>query len=308
MHKRHSYRIHLQAIALSLVLILAAFTGLAHAEDWPKGYVVYTQSPDNHYGILVPSVEAAEENEALGQKNYFANLKTHRLLGKISGADYFANQNHRGLKMVCPDDASWCVVQYDDRFGFSSISVIEPKGAKFEQLELGDRIQKTLAGAMKAKGDPDAASGGVAFPYYRFDHGKILIRAMSTTDPKQLDPKHGHYAFFRGAYDVAARKWLSADARPLTFEQSENSETALEAIDETLAHTEFQKEEDKYQSLDDSMNAVYGFLHTILPSTQFITVKKEQIEWLKTRDAAATTTEKCALLQARIKALQELIW
>jgi hypothetical protein len=36
--------------------------------------------------------------------------------------------------------------------------------------------------------------------------------------------------------------------------------------------------------------------------------KKEQIEWLKKRDAAPSADEKCKLMEARIKALQELVW
>src|SRR5437016_2482929 len=109
-------------------LACLALARLAGAEDWPKGYVPYedTQSPDGRYGVLVPTYEAWDSNEAAEEVNYFADLKEHRLLGKIKGADYFEHQNHRGLSAVWADDSSWCVTQYDDRFGFSSISIIEP--------------------------------------------------------------------------------------------------------------------------------------------------------------------------------------
>jgi uncharacterized protein YecT (DUF1311 family) len=55
------------------------------------------------------------------------------------------------------------------------------------------------------------------------------------------------------------------------------------------------------------MNQVYGFVRTILPPARFATVKKEQIEWLKKRDAASLE-EKSKLTQERVKTLQELLW
>src|SRR5438045_3048840 len=87
-------------------------------EEWPEGYVVYenTESPDERYGILVPTYEASEKEGSLTEKNYLADLKNHRLLGKIAGADYFEHENHRGLKTIWAEDSSWCIVQYDDRF------------------------------------------------------------------------------------------------------------------------------------------------------------------------------------------------
>lgn len=71
------------------------------ADDWPEGYDVYdgAKSPDKRYGILVPSVDAWEKDESLEETNYLADLKNHRLLGKIAGADYFRSQNHRGLEV-----------------------------------------------------------------------------------------------------------------------------------------------------------------------------------------------------------------
>jgi hypothetical protein len=45
-----------------------------------------------------------------------------------------------------------------------------------------------------------------------------------------------------------------------------------------------------------------------LPPARFTAVKREQIEWLKKRNAAPSTGEKCKLMKARINALQELVW
>ena len=70
----------------------------------------------------------------------------------------------------------------------------------------------------------------------------------------------------------------------------------------------FATEEDKAKWLDDRMNEVYLAVRLVLPSTRFAAVKKEQIEWLKKREAASSVEEKSKLTEARTKALQELLW
>jgi len=57
-----------------------------------------------------------------------------------------------------------------------------------------------------------------------------------------------------------------------------------------------------------NVNKVYRAAQFILPPARFAAVKREQIEWLKKRNAAPSTEEKCKLMEARIKALQELVW
>jgi uncharacterized protein YecT (DUF1311 family) len=81
------------------------------------------------------------------------------------------------------------------------------------------------------------------------------------------------------------------------------------AISNRISSTQtFQNEEDKAESLDKKMNKVYRAAQFILLPARFTAVKKEQIEWLKKRNAAPSTEEKCKLMEARIKALQELVW
>ena len=60
--------------------------------------------------------------------------------------------------------------------------------------------------------------------------------------------------------------------------------------------------------LDERLNEVYTSVRLLLPPNSFAAVKKEQIEWLKERDAAGSVEEKCKSMEARIKALQELVW
>jgi len=122
----------------------------AAAGDWPDGCVVCenTQSPDERYGILVPSMDAWEKDESLEETNYLADLKAHQLMGKIRGADYFEHQNHRGLQVTWAPDSTWCIVEYDGRFGFDTISILELKGSGFVQTDIGKQIDKSLKAAV----------------------------------------------------------------------------------------------------------------------------------------------------------------
>jgi hypothetical protein len=73
--------------------LLALFFGLslnvalsetATAVNWPDGYVVYenTASPNERYGVLVPTMEACEQDESLGEANYLADIKTIESSGR----------------------------------------------------------------------------------------------------------------------------------------------------------------------------------------------------------------------------------
>jgi uncharacterized protein YecT (DUF1311 family) len=297
-----------------LILLCAAALNVAGlkapAADWPDGYVVYenTESPDGRYGILVPSADAWEQDESLGETNYFANLKRHLLMGKIQDANYFEHQNHAALQVVWAPDSSWCVVEYDGRFGFGAISILEPKDSSFVQTDIGKRIDKTLATAIEKESQDTEDSGGDATTYFRISgDGKLQARAVSTTDPKHLSKGGGYCALFAGTFDLRAKKWLAAKARSISRVEHDGAQQALSDSD-IEAEIASMGTEDKLESLDESLNGVYAMLRVILPPARFATVKKEQIEWLKKRDATGSAEEKCKLIAARIKTLQELLW
>ncbi len=278
--------------------------------NWPDGYVVYanTASPDGRYGVLVPTMEAWEQDESLSEANYLADIKNHRVLGKIDKVDYFEHQNHRGLEVFWAPQSSVCVVENDGRYGADSISVLEINDSSFAQTEIGDRIQKSLDGAMKKQAHAPEMAGDVS-PYFRFGTDrKVRVRALSQNNPKQFEDVKTYYALFQGTFDVAAKKWTVTDARSISAEQDDALETAYSDLEQDLEHTTFQNEEDKAESLDKKMNKVYSAAQFILPPARFSAVKREQIEWLKKRNAAPSTDEKCKLMEARIKALQELVW
>ena len=88
---------------------------------------------DGLYGVLAPTMEAWEQDESLSQANYLADLKIHRVLGKLDSVDYFEHQNHRSLAAYWAPDSSICVVENDARYGAESISVL------FELFSNGDR-------------------------------------------------------------------------------------------------------------------------------------------------------------------------
>ena len=56
------------------------------------------------------------------------------------------------------------------------------------------------------------------------------------------------------------------------------------------------------------MNSAYQAAKLILPPARFAKLKQEQTEWLKKRDSAASIEEKCKLMKARIKSLQDWLW
>ena len=98
------------------------------------------------------------------------------------------------------------------------------------------------------------------------------------------------------------------DARSINADQDDALSAAYSDLEQDLEHRTFENEENKADLLDETMNRVYRAAQLILPSARFAAVKKEQIEWLKKRDAASSISEKCKLVEARIKALQELVW
>ena len=311
---------------LTALTLAAAFARLVQAEDWPTGYVVAERStsPDGRFGILVEGKEKVlkdeEEstNDVTEYVNYLADLKAHRLLGKIEGSDYFEHQNHRDLHVQWSTDSKLCVATYWGRFGFGTIIVLEPIDDHFNQLEIGERVQKESDAATKQAG-PDPDSVYIA-PYFRFEAGgKIKVRAVGQNNPKQLDNVKTYYTFFRGTYDYSAKKWTAAEARTTTAELNEHLDSVLAEDPEksvfvgtnppdTFEGTLVASEEEKVEVLDQTLNHIYQALRLLLPPGQFAKLKKEEKDWAAKFEAAASPAEKSALLASRIRTLQDVLW
>jgi uncharacterized protein YecT (DUF1311 family) len=311
-----------------VLLVAAALNfselGIAAAGDWPKDYVVKenSESPDGRYAVLVQSMDAATAQEDNESSVYLADVRNHTTLGGIDKVDYFEHQNHRGLEVFWAPDSSYCVVENDGRYGVDTISILEIKDSSFVQTEIGERIQKSLDGAMKKQSHDSEMAGDVS-PYFRLGTDrKVRVRAVSQNNPKQFEEVKTYYALFQGTYDLAAKKWTTTDSRSINSEESDTLGSAYQdnsathmivAADpaqapENFTGSVFSSEEEKADALDKIMNDVYQAVRYVLPANRFAKVKQEQVAWLKTREAADSAEEKSKLTESRIKTLQDLLW
>jgi len=296
-----------------LFALVVTFRTVASGE-WPENYIVHedSESPDGHYGVLVLSQQAAiDQDETDGNTTYLANLQTRKTLGEIRETDYFENQNHRDLQIVWAPDSSTCVLQYDGRYGFESVFVLELKGESFRQIDIGNHIQKTLGRLFD----------GYINAYFRFgpDH-KLKVRALSFTNPTALPDQPSNYGVFQGTFDLKTGKWNQVSAKKTddfdalqTGYQDDFAKYIIVApspadVPENFTGSVFSSEEKKFDALDKTMNDVYQAVRAVTPPDRFAKVKQEQIAWLKTRDAAQSVEEKAKLTESRIRTLQELLW
>ncbi|MHA3774579.1 lysozyme inhibitor LprI family protein [Verrucomicrobiota bacterium sgz303538] len=288
-----------------LLLIQGLVYSTAVAVPWPEGHVVVegSESPDGRYGVLIPTAEVAPDDDT-DAVNYLADLKAHKNLGMIDGSNYFQRQNHRSLSVYWSADSKWCVVKYEARFGFASVAVLEVGPNHFAQVDIGGSIQKQLnAAVVKCTGDSD--SRGDASAYFRLSADrKVRVRAVGSTNPKRFEDQKTCCALFQGTFDLTTRKWSVTDARSISETECDDSYEVYGSQD----GVSFSTEDGKAEWLDKKMNVIYKFLRSILTPERFSEVKKEQLAWLKKRDAAASTAEKCRLLEVRIKALQDFAW
>jgi hypothetical protein len=305
-------RYHLFIWRLFLGSFFAVCTNV-RGEDWPKGYVVHegTVSPDERYGIAVPDTRTSGVSEGAG--NYLADLKSHQTLGEIAYDDYYSEgENHRGLYAIWAPDSTWCVVVYKGRFGFDSVAILERKRSGLTETEIGKRIEKSMATA--------AGEEGTGSVFFRPGADrKLLVRALYYTGNPKGQDKNTRYARFEGTFDLNSRKWTKAEARKTKAWDALETAYSNYAVAHLIVSPDgkvpggftgiiLSSEKEKADYLDKEMNEVYQSARSVLSPERFEKVKKGQIEWLKTRDAASSESEKCKLLEARIKALQDLLW
>jgi uncharacterized protein YecT (DUF1311 family) len=293
------------AVLAFLAPVAPSLLHAAKPGEWPEGYIVASDStsPNMRYGVVIPSRNAAI-NDEVDTVNYLADLKAHRLLGKIKDSDYFENQNHRGLSVVWADDSTWAVIEYDERFGFGPILVVQPRKNGFSQTEIGKYIQSSLNRIIAKEAHVKDAGCEGQFFCRLTAAGHVKVRALGLTNPKQLAELPTYNAYFQGVYDMNTERWKATDARPVT-DQYDDLDTLFRWVSSSQDEP---TEEGWAKSLDKSLNEVYDALRFLLPPDRFAQVKTEQIAWLKKRDAAGSTKAKCELMSARIAALQELAW
>ena len=298
-------------ISFLAAVVLSLGSGVLHSapttDRWPEGFELDEEanSPDGNYGVLVPTRDAADDDEEK-IPNKIVDLKSHRILGTIKGAHYFNGQNHHGLDVTWANDYSWCAVNYLGRFGYESITLIDLKDGAFKQAELGAHIEHALGGEVsrQSKGRETGANGNPAF-----NDGpgrQVKIRTTGFTNPKQLSDQLTLGALFSGTYDLATQKWLSSSVRAIDPNITEDLDFAFSCA--PMDDSNIASAEDKFKWYDDSLNQVYRALRFLLPPERFAKVKKEQIAWLKTLEAAGSNDAKCKLMRERIGQLRELAW
>ena len=318
-------------VALSLT------TFEATAADWGEHLTLHeeSRSPDGHYGIVVTTSSHVndgttflipEEDEEF--VDYFADLQTHRLLGKIKRFAYVEGENHGHLSVQWAPDSSLCVATDWSRYGFASAVVLEPKGKSFTQADIGQHIQKSINAVIK-KQSTDATMD--VYPQFSIEPGsRIRVYATANNNPKSLEDFQTYYALFQGMFDVRSTKWIASAARSISAKENETLDRAStgysdeelqvspEAFKDLTADAEeplvsdgknlFRSEETKFKYLDDHLNDVYKAIRLLLSPAEFAKIKQEQIAWLKKRDASNSVATKSKLTEERSEALQKLVW
>lgn len=280
------------------------FCGAAKAEDWPKEWVVAeeTESPNKQYAVLVPSFEKGADGG--DRTNYVVDLKAHRLLGKVRGADRVEGEPRGSLEAFWAADSTKVLLMYGwQREGFRAVTLVEVREGVLTQKDLGTLLHEKLDGevAKHRKGGMCAAD---LFCRWSPD-GKLRVRAVGDSQGKR-ETDAMYVALFQGTYDLATHKWTVMDVRPVGDADEDGLSTLYR--DEGHPNESYDKEEDKAEVRDREMNEVYHALRVILPAAKFAEVKKQQVAWLKKRDAAGTVKEKIELLEGRTKELRDLAW
>ncbi len=287
------------SICALLTIPLAACA--AQLADWPEHYEIAekTASPNGRYAILAPTVDAELKSD--DATNFLVDAKTHQILGKILKSDHQIGRNRSGVRADWRADSALCVVQFDSRYGFASAAVLALKGETFQQFDVGAKIKEVLATTMYKK-KTEGTAPGLASQYG--PDGKIRFRAWADNDPKRnsTSPIAG---LFWGAFDTATGKWLAAAAKRVDIETVDDAFVAYGPGDPEYASY---GAENKAESIEHELNSAYRVLKAMLPATEFAALKKEQLAWLKKREAPMTDDAHTKMTEERVKGLKARLW
>jgi hypothetical protein len=272
-------------------------TVIAHAIPWPEDYLILedTKSNGDWYAVIVPTRETAPDDDEK-VTDYLANLKTHQVLGKIENAHYFEGRNHFSLSATWSPDNSFVVVEFDHRYGFHAVTLVEISGNHLAQVDLAPYLVKSTPNA-------DACTLYLRMGADR----KIRFRVVSTNDPKGLHQETATFGLFQGTYDVAGRRWTVQDGRKLDFDEYELLSNVYD--DARREGSQFATPESEVSSLDGQLNDAYKALRLLLPAAKFAKLKAEQVAWLKKLESTRPTdAERIAALRPRVRELEDLLW
>jgi hypothetical protein len=283
------------------LLLGGMFSRCPAADGWPEGYVVAenSTSPDGQFALVIPTSDTNESAD------YVANLKT-RKLETIAEAAYTQGQAHSGLHVGWAPDSSFLVMNIDARDGVDVVYILEMKETGMIQTEITKFIQAKLD-AVVVKISHHKAKGCDWEVFYRATADRqVHVRALGYSNPKSAEGIPNYDAIFDGMYDLKGKRWKRAECRPFNDDQYHMLFTAISPPH--FADQSYLPDDTQAGQLDAQLNEVYEGARFFLPAKRFAQIKAEQIAWLKTRDAAGTVKEKNSLLEARIVALQDLLW
>lgn len=287
--------------------------GLVTAEE--------TISPNGRYAIVVPTAEAAVD-KGESSENQLADVIGHRLLGKIPGTDYWANQNNRVLNARWAADSTWCAAVYYNRLGFDECVVIEPHGDSFRATEIGKQIHDALEAAIQKQSHDPGPDRGEGLHVRPRQERTLLVRAFATTNPKGMPGDKTYDAFLFGSYDLATNKWTKLDTRPIDPKQLNMISSAFHSVDGELvrliprnapwpAHFNGEvatSEQERAKVLDRLLNETYAAVRFVTPSARFARIKQEQKAWLASWVQEKSQPEKNAMTDARVHQLRAILW
>lgn len=294
-----------------LVACLLLWIGLGKglAEEWPKDFVIEEESvsPDGHFGILVPSIDSSGEGENFGEVNYLADIKEHKVLGRIQDARYRERANHASLKTTWTPDSRLCLLEYQARYDIHSLVVVEVQaGELIRQSSIAEPALKEIEAVMakEMKGEKDAVH---PWFYCRIDQDrKVLARSVASNNIKGREDQATHYAYFTGVYDVAAGRWAGREAIPVTEQQGLALSSLLDDIPPGNGFTAVDSEYS--EALQENLEEAYLALQSILSLDRYGQVKIEQASWLKLRDAENKQEARNAMTVKRIGELRDIAW
>lgn len=311
--------------ALLLAVGLAVVCRAAVDDNtWPGPELVIakqTISPNGRYAIVVPTADAVRDKDD-SSANQLADVIAHRLLGKIAGTDFWANQNHRYVNAWWAADSTWCVAAYFNRLGFDDCVLIELRGDTLGTTEIGKQIHDALEAAIQKQSrnpGPDRGDGLYVRP--RQDR-TLLVRAFATTNPKGMEGEKSYDAFLLGSYDLATNKWAKLNARPIDSKQLNMISSAFHSVDGELIRliprnapwpNDFngevvRSEAERAKVLDRLLNETYAAVRFVTPPARFARIKEEQKAWLASWVQQKSQPEKNAMTDARVHQLGAAPW
>jgi hypothetical protein len=197
----------------------------------PKEYADYligskTVSPDKKFAVIYPKIEVCTEDEPKkGSENrckdYLVALKPFQILTVLeTDSPEFQRKNHGGMSAAWSKDGSAVLVTLDSKWGPGDIFLYEISGGKVTRsTDLLKKVHDLMApDYKKAMAEPISDTNDFIFepadeegsPVADFaDATHVRVRAMATTDPKEIPGLKAWDAAVQATWDIPQAKFTS---------------------------------------------------------------------------------------------------